>query len=387
MQLPIRRRQAETVARTIEAAPPMSRVAVLGADLPGLRPALAVSEGKTVRAGEVLFTDRRHPEIAIVAPVSGTVESIQLGRRRSLSTLVIRRDETPPVDSAPGAVRETLLSRGLWPAFLTRPFGRIPAPGARPEALFVNAVRGNTTAPEPQLVIEDRAEDFRRGLEALTELGEGQVYLCQAPGPDLARPEGRIEVAHFTSGLVSGHVHRLHPVRQGHEVWTIGYQDVIAIGHLMRTGRYLAERVVTLDLPQGRRLVRTVAGASLRELTAGTGGLERQARVMSGPAEGGREAAYLGRYHLEVTVGAEPREEPSRLAAIIPLAGLERALPIRTLAVPLMRALSVGDAETAERLGCLELVEEDMVQLSRICTSGADYGRLLRQVLDELSAA
>jgi len=32
----------------------------------------------------------------------------------------------------------------------------------------------------------------------------------------------------------------------------------------------------------------------------------------------------------------------------------------------------------------LALVEEDVAALSRHCTSGADYGLLLRQVLDDL---
>ena len=50
-----------------------------------------------------------------------------------------------------------------------------------------------------------------------------------------------------------------------------------------------------------------------------------------------------------------------------------------------MRALSVGDVDAAERLGCRELIEEDVAALSRLCTSGADYGRLLREVLDQLA--
>jgi Na+-transporting NADH:ubiquinone oxidoreductase subunit A len=52
--------------------------------------------------------------------------------------------------------------------------------------------------------------------------------------------------------------------------------------------------------------------------------------------------------------------------------------------MPLMRALSIGDVEAAENLGCLELIEEDVVSLTQICTSGADYGALLRHMLDEL---
>jgi Na+-transporting NADH:ubiquinone oxidoreductase subunit A len=69
----------------------------------------------------------------------------------------------------------------------------------------------------------------------------------------------------------------------------------------------------------------------------------------------------------------------------LPLEAFERAMPLDILPVPLMRALSVGDVEAAERLGCLELVEEDMALLSYLCPGHADYGALLRQMLDEIA--
>ncbi|MBK8439867.1 MAG: hypothetical protein IPL38_10360 [Rhodobacter sp.] len=50
-----------------------------------------------------------------------------------------------------------------------------------------------------------------------------------------------------------------------------------------------------------------------------------------------------------------------------------------------MRALAVGDVETAERLGCLELLEDDLALLSHLCPSGSDYGMLLRRTLDILA--
>ena len=67
------------------------------------------------------------------------------------------------------------------------------------------------------------------------------------------------------------------------------------------------------------------------------------------------------------------------------MARSDRALPFDIMAVPLMRALAVGDAEAAHRLGCLELIEEDVALLTRRCTSGADYGALLRDVLDDIA--
>jgi Na+-transporting NADH:ubiquinone oxidoreductase subunit A len=49
-----------------------------------------------------------------------------------------------------------------------------------------------------------------------------------------------------------------------------------------------------------------------------------------------------------------------------------------------LRALSVGDLETARRLGCLELLEEDVSLLSYVCPSKVNYAPLLRSVLDSI---
>ena len=106
---------------------------------------------------------------------------------------------------------------------------------------------------------------------------------------------------------------------------------------------------------------------------------------------------YLGRYHQEICVLPSHSVEPSRRrrwfsglapqpAALIPTRALERALAVDILPVPLLRALSIADTEGAERLGCLALIEEDVAALSKACTSGANYGALLRDVLNTLKA-
>jgi Na+-transporting NADH:ubiquinone oxidoreductase subunit A len=69
---------------------------------------------------------------------------------------------------------------------------------------------------------------------------------------------------------------------------------------------------------------------------------------------------------------------------MLPLAELERAAPPGILVAPLLRALLVGDIERASELGALELVEEDLALLSYLCSSGNNYGKLLRDVLDQL---
>lgn len=403
--------------QVIHSVPAVGRVALLGADLPGLRPRLLCEQGSHVMRGQALFHDRVHPEIVFVSPVSGVVESITLGPRRSLSALVIRSEvgqhEPDPVATAMSSATEAraaLLAKGFWPAFLTRPFGRIPAPDAEAEAIFVTMTPDNPHAPDPRVVLADEQDVFAAGLKAVALLTAGKVHVCQTPGTDLAAGLGdRIRGAFFAfggaSGLAGTHIHRLHPVSPGRSVWSIGYQDVWSIGKMVMTGAHDFSRVVALTGPRARQpqLVRTIAGASLVELTGGEAQPDPRGLppcVLSGSVTNGRRAAWLGRYHLQITLlddvpaRREPpstnlvkwlRPESSRPAPVIPTAALERALDFGIPVTPFLRALSVGDAETASRLGCLEMVEEDLAAVSLACTSGADYGRMLRHVLDELA--
>lgn len=385
-------------------------VALLGADYPDVRPSMRVDVGDRVSAGQTLFVDRRRPAIAFTAPVGGTIAAIHQGPRRALNALVIDRiagpsdaDIRPPVAPAQGTTRELLLSSGLWPAFRTRPFGRIPDPESEPAAIFVTAMDTNPLAVDAAVVIARFAEHFRQGVEALTQLTAGQVLLCQAPGPRLVETgDHRIVIAQFEgphpSGLPGTHIHKLLPVGNGRSVWHVGYQDVIGIGHLLATGAPWPERIVALAGEGVRepRLVRTRPGASLDDLVAGKLN-NGQFRVLSGSPLHGRASGYLGRYHTQVSVLAEPESASpppllsrffgtgaQRSMPLIPHAALERAAAIDTPVVPLLRALSVKDAQTAELLGCLELVEEDVALLSYLCASGTNYGQMLRAVLDEL---
>ena len=340
-----------------------------------------------------------------------------MGPRRSLSALVIHvasdLSEPKPVTAAAsnGAeLRTTLLAHGLWSGFLTRPFGRMPAPDASPDAIFVTVTADNPHAPAPSLVIEGRQVAFRAGVKALTLLTGGTIHVCQNPGSDLAAGLGeRVRSSVFPAGSNSGmagtHIHRLHPLGPGQAVWSIGYQDVLAIGELLETGIQDFSRIVSLTGPRAKRsrLVRTVIGASLQDLIReetlpDPGG--SPLAIWSGAAMTGRPASWLGRYHQQVTLMndlpprqaapghglfARLRSAQTRPGPLVPTAALERSLGFDIPAVPFLRALSVGDAETAKRLGCLELVEEDVAAASLACTSGADYGRMLRHVLDELA--
>ena len=304
-------------------------VALLPGDHPGVKPVLRVEEGQRVALGETLFEDRNDPQVRFTSPGAGTVTAIHRGAKRSLRGVVVTLEGTAEVEFEPVArerigglsrevVRQRLLGAGLWPALRTRPYGRVPSPAGEPHALFVTAMDTNPLAPDPRVMIGEYGADFSDGVLALAALLDGKVYVCCAPGAELRLPEHpRIVAAEFAgphpAGLPGTHIHAIAPVSARRTAWYIGYQDVIAVGRLLTTGRISTERVVSLAGPavQQPRLIRTRLGASIDDLTRGEIAGD-ECRVLSGSVLAGRAtsdwATFLGRYHQQVTVLREGRD-------------------------------------------------------------------------------
>lgn len=432
---------AGTPRQQVEGGGSARRVAVLGIDYPGLKPALRVSEGDRVRRGQVLFEDRQLEGVRYTAPAAGRVGAINRGHRRVLLSVVIdlaggEGDE--PFTAHPSGtlsrlkrerVQEQLLASGEWTALRTRPFGKVPAPGSVPDAVFVPAMDTQPLAPDPDVIIGADLRGFRDGLTVLSRLTDGPVWVCRAPRSSLPSFAGeQIREESFAGPHPAGnpgtHIHFLYPVDQQRVVWVVGYQDVIAMGRLFTSGRLYTDRVVALSGPQVRRprLVSTRVGASLEELTADELVTDDN-RLISGSALHGHRAAgataYLSRFSNQVTVLREGRERQlfgylspglnrhsvmniylsrlmpwRRLAlttsthgserAMVPLGQYEEVMPLDILATQLLRALVVGDIETAEALGALELVEEDLALCTYVCAGKYEYGPILRDNLTRL---
>lgn len=419
----------------IHDGPEIAHVAVLGRDFNGLKPRMAVQEGEQVRRGQPLFCNKDVDAAQMVAPMSGTVVAVNRGARRVLQSVVIKVSDAADAgldfsavgdsDTAEG-LTEKLCAAGLWTSFRTRPYSKMPVPGTTPQAIFVTAIDSEPLCADASVIIADAADAFATGLAAVARLTEGKTYLCQAPGAALASVDG-VEVAGFDgphpAGLAGTHIHFLNPIAGDAQVWTIGYQDVIAIGRLLQTGHLDPSRVVAIAGPEARnpRLVRTVMGASTDELTAGE--VETNTpRVISGSVLSGDQAdgpfAYLGRFARQVTIIREDKDQipmgwirpmgskyavqpvlGSALArklfpltsnlnggrrAMVPTGTFEELMPQDYLPTQLLRALLVMDTDQAQALGALELDEEDLGLVGFACPAKYEYGLALRDSLAKI---
>lgn len=384
---------------------------LLGCDYPGVRFQVLVDQGARVEAGQAVVCDRRRPDVQFNSPVGGVVSAINRGPRRSLISCQIRKEGNQdgvsvdiPASLNKDSIRSLLLNSGLWPALRSRPFGYLADPGAEPEALLVTAIDTQPFAPEPSLIISRFSEEFSTGLKLLCDLVDSPVYLCKSPGWKFESGDSmRLKLAEFDgphpAGLVGRHIHALCPVRfDGNQIWHIGYQDVISLGHLLNYGKPWHQRVVSLagSAVSKPGLIAVPLGADIMEIVEGEL-VDKPAQILSGPALSGRDVstyqAALGRYHNQITANLDSTatapenrlfDSDGSNDPLIAVVDLDALSPPGILATPLLRSLLVGDVERARDLGALELVEEDLALLSNSCTTRMDYGRLLRSVLDQI---
>jgi len=413
-------------------------VGLLGDDYIGLKPRILVAEGEPVAAGTPILVNKDLEAANIVSPVPGRVRAINRGARRKLISIEIsvEPNTAKPVNFAhigdvttPEGVAKKLCAAGLWTGFRTRPYSKVPDPESRPSAIFITAMESEPLAADPSVAISQDSEAFAKGVETVSALSEGSTYVCCREGATIPATNGAEPVAFsgpHPAGLAGTHIHFLEPPSASKTVWSIGYQDVIWIGRLVLTGRLDMSCIVALGGPlcANPRLVHTVAGASLADLTVSDLPSNKAVRMISGSVLSGRmgsgPSGYLGRYARQVTVIEEDEAQipmgwirpmvekyavqpvlGSALArekkpfpltsnlnggrrAMAPLGTFETLMPQDFLPTQLLRALLVMDTDQAQALGALELDEEDLGLVGFACPAKYEYGLALRDCLTKI---
>src|SRR5690606_10004226 len=67
--------------------------------------------------------------------------------------------------------------------------------------------------------------------------------------------------------------------------------------------------------------------------------------------------------------------------AMVPVGTYEKVMPLDILPTQLLRSLIIRDTDQAQRLGVLELEEEDVALCTFVCPGKYEYGTLLRDNL------
>lgn len=409
-------------------------------DFHGLTPRLLVREGDEVKAGTPLFCDKNCPEILFCSPVSGKVEAIVRGEKRLLLEVVVRAEEeqryvdfgkADPAKMSREQIVARMLESGVWPSLIERPYGLLANPLAIPVSIFVSGFRTDPLAPDYQEVLKGSESDFAAGMQLLSRLTSGKLFLGLPAGKPIAPLFEKVkgaEVRYFQgahpAGNVGVQIHHVCPINKGDVVWTVSPQEVIILGRLFTEGVYRPDIVLALAgsevlKPQYFRVRKglQISGLVMGRLQEGA------LRIISGnvltgtkvPSEG-----FLCYLHDMITVIPEGLEDEF-LGWLMPglkkfsisrtffswlcprksyrldsnthggkrafvFTGLyERVVPMDIYPMQLLKACLASDFDKMEALGIYEVLEEDFALAEVICPSKTPVQAILRESLNNLA--
>lgn len=417
----------------IDKGPQVSHVALIGDDVVGMKPTMVVEVGDKVKAGQLVYSDKKTEGVRYTAPASGEITAINRGQKRAFQSLVIKieGDEHVSFASYKGndissysekAVKDLLLESGMWPSIRRRPFSKVANPNEKPNSIFVTAIDTHPLAADPDLIVAENSHAFAVGLKAISKLAP-KVFLCTKENSKIQAIDS-VKKEEFSgphpAGLVGTHIHFLDPVGEKKFVWHIGYQDIIAIGKLIETGKLFFERVISIAGPAAKnpRLIKTRFGACVCELTKDEK-INENTRSVSGSVFGGRSAndpvCYLGRFHNQISILNEGGKReflgwhspgfnkfsvkniyvskfmPQKFSfdtdtngshrSIVPIGSYEKVMPLDILPTFLVKSLMSGNTDNLVKLGALELDEEDLALCNFVDPCKNDFSAKLRENL------
>lgn len=404
-------------------------------------PKILKGEGEEVKAGEVLFFDKKRPEIKYSSPVSGEIVSIVRGEKRSINNILILADKEQKyreykainlADCKREDLVEFLLESGVWPFIRQRPYDIVADPKDHPKAIFISTYDSAPLAPNLNLAVEGQGHYFQKGLDVLNHLTEGTVHLglnangTEPPSSVFTEATG-VQKNWFSgphpSGNVGIQIHHTDPIAKGDVIWVMNPQDVLILGRLFVDRVFNTERLVAVSGAELKETfhVKAKQGANIQNFVANNL-IQDHVRFLAGDVLTGKKIdanGYLGFFDDQITVlhendnyemfgwllGMTPRATisksyPKGLYEGIPLRAetnthgeprafvvsgqYESVLPMDLYPQFLFKSIIFNDFEQMEGLGIYELVPEDVALCEFACTSKQDLQNILAQGLEVL---
>jgi len=417
------------VAAAVKAA---DEFALVPDDFVGLKPKVVVKEGDIVRAGDALFVDKLHPEVKFVSPVSGTVSLVERGERRKLLSVRVKPDGSGAAREfdTKGNVKALLLESGLFGFFRSRPYDVTANPEDKPKAIFVSAFNSMPLAQDFEVALKGHETEFQAGIDALAQLAPVYLGISAQQTSSALTVAKQCEVNVFDgpapAGNVGVQINHVWPINKGEVVWTLGAEEVIFVGRLMKTGRVNLERTIAVAGSEVKNpcYVKALVGQKIDSLLEGQIDTEKHLRIINGNVMTGLKTStdgFLAAHATEINVIPEGDDNAEMLGWIMPrfnefstsrsyfswLLGKKReyvldarvkggerhmimsgeydkVFPMDIYAGFLVKAIIAGDIDRQEQLGIYEVAPEDFAIAEFVDSSKLELQRIVREGLDIL---
>jgi Na+-transporting NADH:ubiquinone oxidoreductase subunit A len=420
---------------SIEQAQKPNTVALRPSNFHSLVPKMVVKEGAKLKAGDEVFFSKYSDKTRIVSPVSGTLKEIKRGAKRKILDVIIEADDNieykdfgimDPLKTDSSEVKNRIFSSGLGIFLNQRPYN-IPANAEdTPKAIYISAYDTAPLTASFEVVLKDKVDFFQTGINALTKLTGGKVYLgVDKTSPSFLNDIENVELLTISgphpAGNVGTLIHETEPMNRGEKVWTINPEDVAIIGEQFKTGKFNAERtvVVTGTAAHNRKYFKTIIGAEVASILKND--YQDNSRIISGNVLTGEKIegdGYINFFSNTLTVIPEGNEyrmfgwlpfkdndihSASKTSlswlfsnrkydvntnlngeerALVVTGEMEEVMPLDIMPMQLLKACMAGDIEKMENLGIYEVVPEDFALIDYTNTSKIEAQEIIRNGLD-----
>ncbi len=409
--------------------------AIKPTDFIGVIPKLIVKENDLVKAGSSLFFDKNNPEIFFSSPISGKVVSIKRGLKRVIEEIIILSDEKYIYEDFQcndiydrTKLVKTLLSSGLWPLIRQKPYSTIPNYNDIPKSIFISSFDSSPLAPSYDFILKDYKEDFQFGIDVISRLTKGKLYL----NIDSSSDQNNIfnEITGVVKTIFSGphpcgnvgvQIHHIEPINKGESVWYINPQDVVTIARLFKTGKVNPLKTIAITGSEvvSPKYIKANIGSSIKELLENNV-RESDNRIISGNILTGKQVdldGFIGYYDSQITVLNEGNNyrllgwlfpssnifsvSPTFLSSFLRrkkfkfntnnngenrpfvVSGqYEKVFPMNIYPVQLIKSILIEDIDKMEELGIYEVSEEDLALCEFVCTSKINVQDIIRRGLN-----
>lgn len=422
-----------------------SQIALMFDPFHDLRFKVLVKPGETVKIGQPLAEEKGTFGRMLVSPAGGVIDKEVRGPKRVLESIIINVSpneeffERNPLllsNSSQEELIAYLLHGGAFAYIHQRPFSKLADPVKLPRAIFVKALESAPFVPPAELQVKDHEEDFLIGIEALNKICPGNVHLVHradstcdafthAKNANIHTAEGPHPVANH-----SVHIEAISPIQSADEiVWTVNAWETAYIGHLIRTGQPLIERILAVAGPgilDGQAgYYRGRSGYPIKSLIPGRIHKGPQRLISGDPLTGNAVSSedFLGFYKTTLSVIPEntKREflhffrlgmakysfsktyltghlnntertynfttnQHGETRAFIDSSLYDKVMPLNISTMLLVKAVMAQDFELAEQLGLLEVASEDFALPSFVCPSKIEMIQIIQQGLNQYAA-
>ncbi len=425
--------QAEKILAT---SPITETFALYPDDFLHLIPKLLLREGDAVKKGTPIFYSKANPDIQVVSPVGGTIESIVRGAKRKIEKIIIKA--SPKQESVVHTfgeleamsvkeIKKVLLKSGAWPFLKQRPYGIVADPTCIPKALYVSTIDTAPLQVDFEFLLKNKSEAFQTGIDVLAKLIGQPIKLGISPleadnykafeNVDIYTVEGP-----HPAGNVSVHIQKISPINPNEKVWVVQPEDVANIGKLFQEKTFSAERVVAIagNAVEKPHYINSFIGAEVEPLLKRASIKSENVRIINGDVFSGRATTPTGHLsYFNNLVSVIPEGNDYRMfgwlpfvdnaipslsktsfswllgkkgydvntnlngeeRAIVVTGEMEKLLPMNIYPMQLLKACMAEDIEKMEALGIYEVIPEDFGLIDFANTSKIEAQQIIHEAI------